>query len=89
MKNKLKERIKEIYKEYKAFSSMDNEIGSNYRLRSNFTEQDLDQYALKVLVDLYTTLDEEVEEKNRLIYHGWDVIEPTIELILEEKDIDK
>lgn len=88
MKNKLKDRIKELYKEYceNSYNKSDNE---DYIFRNFYTEQDLDQYVLKVLVDLYAMLEDDTDDENRLIYHDWDIIEPTIELILEEKDVDK
>lgn len=85
MKTKLKERIKELYEEYcnNSYNKSDN---YDYCFKSYYTEQEIEECVLRELVDLYTRLDEEIEEEDRLIYHDWDVIEPTIELILEEKD---
>lgn len=85
MKNKLKETIKEIYEEYcdNSYNSSDN---YSYAFSTCYTEQELHRCVLKVLIDLYTRLDDKIEDENRLIYHDWEVIEPTIELILEVKD---
>lgn len=68
----IRKRIKEIYEEY--LQEYPKRFENEYYLMS--------RYALKVLVDIYSFDD---DEENRLIHHGWDIIESAIEFILEEE----
>lgn len=74
IKNRIKERIKKLYQQ------QSEEYPKRLEGNEDFA---LTRYALTVLVDIYT-YEEGMEEDNRLIYHDWDVIEPTIQMILEE-----
>jgi len=75
------QRIKEIYSYYI------REKNNPYATRYAVNDLDMDEYVLKVLVDIYT-YDDKKEEENRLIYHDFDVIEATINYVLFEKEKD-
>lgn len=81
MKNKkqlILRRIMEIYEDY----SMKIDKGEVSSYITQYNEFDLDVWALKVLVDIYT-YDDKKEEENRLIYQDWDLIEFMITDVLK------
>lgn len=82
MKEIVKQRIKEYYKDYlKQTNETNYEKRMKYKYENSYSESELDEWVLKVLVDIYTTPE---DDENRLIYHDWDIIESTIGLICEE-----
>jgi hypothetical protein len=85
MEELLKQRIIELYKEYLSNINNPNEKERmKYCYGDGYGEIDLDQWVLKVLVDLYSLKEFEDHQDSRLIYHDWDIIEACIKLMMEE-----
>ena len=83
MKDKKKliyKRIQEIYKEYLE-KKVKGEVSS---LISKHNDLDMDEWVLKVLVDIYT-FDEEENEEHRYLYQDWDLVEFIITDVLNSK----
>lgn len=81
MKDKKKlilKRIKEIYGNY--LKEKNNPNATRYAV----DDLTMDEYVLKVLVDIYT-YDDKKEEDHRYIYQDWDLVEFIITNVLEEK----
>ena len=79
MKDKKKlilKRIKEIYHEYQVESNNPNAT------RYEVSDLDMLEYALKVLVDIYTW-DNKEDEEHRYIYHEWELNEFIIEGLID------
>lgn len=70
-------RMREIYAYYQ--KEYNNENATRYWV----SDLNMDKYALKVLLDIYT-YDDESEEENRYIYHDWDLCEFVINEILSQ-----
>ena len=80
MKDKKKlilQRIKEIYSNY--LKEKNNPNATRYMV----DDLTMDEYVLKVLVDIYT-YDNKEDEEHRYIYHNWDLIEFIITDVLKE-----
>lgn len=75
MKDLIKNRIIEIYNDYKKESELKKFENDDYLL---------DRYALKVLVDIY-----KYDETDRLIYQSWNLIESEIEEILKNEKTER
>ena len=81
MKDKKKlilKRIKEIYHEYQTEGNNPNAT------RYAVSDLDMLEYALKVLVDIYT-FDNKKDEEHRYIYQDWDLVEFVITDVLEKE----
>lgn len=81
MKDKKKlilQRIKEIYSNY--LKEKNNPNATRYAV----DDLTMDEYVLKVLVDIYT-YDDKKEEDHRYIYQEWDLVEFIITNVLEDK----
>lgn len=70
------QRIKEIYHEYQV------EINNRNATRYEVSDLDMLEYALKVLVDIYTW-DNKEDEEHRVIYHEWELNEFIIEGLID------
>ena len=81
MKNKkelILKRIKDIYCDY--LKEYNNPNATRYEV----SDLELDKYALKVLLDIYT-FDSPKDEEHRYIYQDYDLVMNVIDLLVNEK----
>lgn len=72
------QRIKEIYSNYV------KEKNNPHATRYAVDDLTMDEYVLRVLVDIYTW-DDKKDEEHRYIYQDWDLVEFIINEVLEVK----